>query len=174
MLGIRLDRNSPQSLALQLTSALRAAVRTGSLLPGDRLPPTRKLAEELEVSRNIVIVAYEQLVSEGYFESRVGRGTAVASGLTGETERTVSTKDTRRVRRAAPGVPRLPKIRFGLIPGVPDLRKLPTRRWLECLADAHRHASADKWDYADHRGEAELREELAAYLFLDSGRDRRG
>lgn len=64
-----MDRDSPQSLALRITNALRASVPAGALAPWDRLPPTRQLAEELGSSRNIGIVAYEQPVSEDSLET---------------------------------------------------------------------------------------------------------
>src|SRR6185503_10248050 len=65
----------------QLFEELRSAILTGRLKTGTRLPPTRKLAIDLEVSRNTVIAAYEQLLAEGYIESIGGSGTFVASML---------------------------------------------------------------------------------------------
>src|SRR5690606_38867549 len=48
------------------------AIVSGRLRPGDRLPPSRRLAEELGVARVTVTSAYERLVAEGYLEGRVG------------------------------------------------------------------------------------------------------
>lgn len=48
---------------------------------GLKLPSTRKLAQELNLSRNTVIHAYEQLHAEGYLESRIGSGYFVALEL---------------------------------------------------------------------------------------------
>lgn len=52
--------------------ALRAQMLTGRLEAGARLPSTRVLAGALGVSRNTTTLAYEQLLLEGYVESRVG------------------------------------------------------------------------------------------------------
>ncbi len=69
------------SLHRQIYEALRAGILAGRLRPDNRLPATRELASELGVSRNVVLLAYEMLVDEGYAEGRVGSGTYVASSL---------------------------------------------------------------------------------------------
>src|SRR6185437_8499798 len=57
---------------------LRDAVLDGRLRPGERLPATRELAAQLQVSRSTVSTAYERLTAEGYLTGRVGAGTFVA------------------------------------------------------------------------------------------------
>jgi GntR family transcriptional repressor for pyruvate dehydrogenase complex len=57
-------------------------IRTGALLPGDRLPPERQLARELGVSRTSVRQALQALAERGVVESRQGDGTYVAAELT--------------------------------------------------------------------------------------------
>ncbi|HEX7097928.1 MAG TPA: PLP-dependent aminotransferase family protein [Acidimicrobiia bacterium] len=57
------------------------AILSGRLRPGDRLPPSRRLAEELGVARVTVTTAYERLVAEGYLEGRVGVGTFVSTTI---------------------------------------------------------------------------------------------
>src|ERR1700722_905761 len=56
---------------------LRAAVLDGRLRPGDALPPTRELAEQLGVARATIVGAYEQLAGEGFIAGRSGSGTFV-------------------------------------------------------------------------------------------------
>src|SRR4051794_25086792 len=51
------------------------------LKPGTRLPSSRSLSLQLQISRNTVLEAYEQLCAEGYLESQVGSGTFVTAGL---------------------------------------------------------------------------------------------
>lgn len=57
-----------------LFHAIREKIVQDLWSKGSKLPSTRKLAVELSVSRNTVIYAYEQLVTEGYIESRKGSG----------------------------------------------------------------------------------------------------
>ena len=74
-----LNRDAP--LRAQLERELRDAIRVGRLRAGSKLPPTRLLADELSVSRGVVVEAYAQLVAEGYLVARSGDGTRVAEGL---------------------------------------------------------------------------------------------
>ena len=67
------------SLRRQLEDALRVAIRSGRLPPGSVLPPSRDLAEELSVSRGVVVDSYAQLATEGYLSARPGSGTRVAA-----------------------------------------------------------------------------------------------
>ena len=61
-----------------LEAALRAAVQTGRLAPGTRLPSSRSLAVDLGIARNSVAEAYGQLIAEGWLTARQGSGTRVA------------------------------------------------------------------------------------------------
>jgi AhpD family alkylhydroperoxidase len=65
----------------QLYLHLRAAILSGRLKKGAKLPSTRSLADELHISRNTVLSAYQQLAAEGYLDSVEASGTFVASVL---------------------------------------------------------------------------------------------
>jgi GntR family transcriptional regulator/MocR family aminotransferase len=71
-------RADPSSLSAQLVAQLRAAVTSGVVLAGERLPSSRDLAATMGVSRTVVTTAYTQLFAEGWLESRHGAGTYVA------------------------------------------------------------------------------------------------
>jgi len=69
-------------LYLQVYRALRGEILGGRLASGERVPSTREIAKLLHVSRNTAVMAYEQLLAEGYLEARVGAaGTVVAAVL---------------------------------------------------------------------------------------------
>lgn len=65
----------------QVYEAFRAAILASNLRAGQRVPSSRSLALELNVSRIPVLTAYSQLIAEGYFEARSGSGTFVSSSL---------------------------------------------------------------------------------------------
>ncbi|NUO41818.1 MAG: PLP-dependent aminotransferase family protein [Streptomyces sp.] len=134
-----------------LERALRDAVRDGRLAPGARLPATRRLAEELGVSRGTVKAAYDQLVAEGYLTARQGAGTQVASLPVGDAE-------------AAPVASRARAPRFDLRPGSPDVGAFPAAAWLRALRRAIATAPSLAYDYGDPRGRIELRTALSGYL----------
>jgi GntR family transcriptional regulator / MocR family aminotransferase len=80
-LAILLDKAIGSPLHQQLYEALRQAILTGKLLPGERLPSTRALAQSLGISRGTVKLGYEQLLNEGYLETATGSGTFVCQQI---------------------------------------------------------------------------------------------
>ncbi|GGH64701.1 GntR family transcriptional regulator [Comamonas phosphati] len=64
---------------LQIADALQAAVADGSLTPGDRLPPQRRLAAQLDIDLTTVTRAYDEARRRHLLEGRGARGTYVAA-----------------------------------------------------------------------------------------------
>lgn len=71
---ISIDKTSETPLYRQLFNACRKEIIDGCLPAGSRLPAIRKLAEDLEIARNTVETAYQQLAQEGYVTSKPGSG----------------------------------------------------------------------------------------------------
>jgi DNA-binding transcriptional regulator YhcF (GntR family) len=78
-LDFAIDRNAEVPIGVQLAWALRARIRDGRLIPGQRLPGLRELAESLKVNANTVRAVYQRLEHEGIIESQRGNGTFVAA-----------------------------------------------------------------------------------------------
>ena len=78
--GVALDPRGDVPIGVQLDWGLRAAIASGRLRPGDRLPALRDLATDLRISHNTLRAAVARLEAEGILESRHGLGTFVASG----------------------------------------------------------------------------------------------
>ena len=133
-----------------LVDQIREAVLAGRLAAGAALPSTRALAEDLGVSRGVVVDVYEQLVAEGYLDTGRGRrGTTVAA-------RTASVDPTQRLD----GLPR----RAGTNPGRPDPALFPRRDWLRAYGTATRTLTDGDLSYGEARGLYTLRVELSRYL----------
>lgn len=78
MLYIQLDRSrSHRPYYLQILEQIRDRILAGELTAGMRLTPSRQLALELNISRQTVVNAYEELCAQGYCVSEVGSGTVV-------------------------------------------------------------------------------------------------
>ncbi|WP_147137348.1 GntR family transcriptional regulator [Stackebrandtia albiflava] len=75
---LRLESADSRPLHEQLAAGIRRAVADGHWRPGDRLPPARDLAEQLDVNPNTVLRAFRQLRDEQLLEFRRGRGVTVA------------------------------------------------------------------------------------------------
>ncbi|MFF0867334.1 PLP-dependent aminotransferase family protein [Nonomuraea sp. NPDC003560] len=151
-LHIQINRDAG-GIAGQIAAELREGVRLGRLVPGTRLPATRDLAADLQVSRGVVVEAYEQLVAEGFLVSRVGAGTEVAP--------------LGAVRSARPW-PVADGGACGPYQGhratSPDLGHFPRERWSAAVRHVLATVPSDALDYGDPGGVPELREELAGYL----------
>src|SRR5215472_6083352 len=78
---INLVSGGPYPLYSQLYDWFRAAILDGRLRPGQRVPSTRSLAADLDISRAPVLGAFEQLHAEGYLQTTVGAGTHIATSL---------------------------------------------------------------------------------------------
>lgn len=149
-LHLVLDRSAP--LRSQLERELRDAVRSGRLRPGSRLPSSRALADELDLSRGVVVEAYSQLIAEGYLVARPGDGTRVAEGLARQ-------PPAPRVTR-----PAATRIRYDLRSGVPDLSFFPRREWQAASTTVLRELPDTALAYGSTRGQRRLRTALSDYL----------
>jgi DNA-binding transcriptional MocR family regulator len=166
-LHVTLDRTAGR-LAGQVADGLRDAVRDGRLRPGDRLPSTRDLADDLGVSRGVAVAAYEQLVAEGFVVSRQGDGTRVAPSPSAGPAPAPRGEAYRRALRLAAGTEAGPAdppgIAYDLRPGKPDLASFPRDRWAATLRDVLRDLPHAALNYPDPAGVPELRAELAGHL----------
>src|SRR5689334_7470115 len=82
---VELRKDDPLPLHRQLEQELRGAIRAGRLQPETALPSSRVLADQLDLSRGVVVEAYEQLLAEGYLTSVPGGATRVATRATAST-----------------------------------------------------------------------------------------
>jgi len=136
--------------------SMRSSSRV-SELPFDRVgwpptPSTRALAGQLNLSRGVVVEAYEQLVAEGYLSSQPGGSTRVCARSA--VEPTPAT-----VTRAV-----APEIRVNFSYGRPDVTEFPRQLWLRSVRRVLNEAPSERLSYLDKRGAPELREALASYL----------
>ena len=149
-----------RGLTSWLADAVRAAIIDGRLQAGAPLPPTRVLADDLGISRGVIVEAYQRLADEGLVSARPGAGTRVLSLRSANPGRTGA--DGSRGRTAGPaGV--------DLSPGVPDLSGFPRAAWLRAERAVLEQASVADLGYGDPRGSEWLRAELAGWLARTRG-----
>ena len=93
-LNVRVNRKRPESMTRQIREQLDALIDAGTLAAGTLLPSERDLANTLDVARNVVRGAYEQLMDMGKLRSEGRRGRSVSrSGSTTTKKR--STKSSK-------------------------------------------------------------------------------
>lgn len=76
-----IDPSDTVPLYEQVAGCVHRALISGELLPGDRLPAARDLAESLDLNMHTVLHAYQELRDAGVLELRRGRGAVVHRGL---------------------------------------------------------------------------------------------
>jgi len=156
--------------------ALKAKIRTGGLGPATRVPSTRALARDLGVSRNTVMLAYEQLAAEGYLASRHRGATSVADVTpprpapgparpAAERPAPMSAYARRLTDRLdlAPSLPRR-ALRYDFRYGRPAVDEFPREIWRRLLVAHARRASSDALGYGSPAGHPSVREALSEYL----------
>jgi GntR family transcriptional regulator/MocR family aminotransferase len=179
---IAIDRESRIPLYRQIYEGYRRAILERRLHAGERLPATRALAEALGVSRLPVLNAFDQLVTEGYCESRVGAGTFVADALPEELDP--------RPRPASGSMPAVPPGARPLAGGPASeatgppfwllgtgpftiggtaREHFPFRTWATLVARHARTLQPDDLRYGDRMGLKAFREAIAAYLRVARG-----
>lgn len=179
-----LATESQDPLHRQLYDELRRSILNGRLAPGSRLPASRELAQVNKVSRNTVLAAYEQLLAEGFIESRPGSGTFVVETVldslppaSPEPAQTASGSASPRAlsrrgrRTAAHPVLRLTgrPVANAFRPGLPALDHFPADVWRRLTDRRWRRASVRLLTYDDPQGYLPLREAVAAHLSASRG-----
>jgi GntR family transcriptional regulator/MocR family aminotransferase len=159
---IALDRTLATPLRVQVEGQLRDAIQSGRLAAGEQVPSSRALASYLGLSRGVVQECYAQLQAEGYLSSRGGSATRVAATATGP-------RPSAEPPGPAPVVP--PRLLANFESGVPDLGLAPRADWAWAVREACRVAPNTAFDYGDPRGDAVLRQVLAAYVRRVRGAD---
>jgi len=167
--------NRAGPLFRQVYLGLRDAILSGAFRSGEKLPSTREMAEQLGISRTVVVVAYDQLLAEGFAAGRTGSGTYVSGGL--GTNLPVRSENSVRVRLSRFGssasaswsrvnFPRRPKrlLPYDFAYGRSDLETFPFEMWRRILLRCSRKAPVSELDYGPAEGNPALREAICLHL----------
>ena len=157
---VTFDNRSDIPFYRQIYDGYRAAILSGRLRPGERLPSTRALATELNISRLPVVNAFEQLLHEGYIEGRAGSGTYVKDSIPDELARPAATLPETAAAPLRPAPPHLGPFRVSL----PALDRFPLRLWSRLVSKHARQLTIEQMAYGDAAGHAPLRRAVADYL----------
>ncbi len=180
-LGLALDATSRTPLHRQIGEQVRRAILEGRLPAGQRLPSSRVMAGELDVARGTVLLAMDQLITEGYVVAQAASGLSVATDLPDEmltaprgelaspsaagggTSATLSRRARAALRDATPtfGFEEAP---LAFPTGQPDREAFPFALWARLLEREWRQPSWAVAGALHPFGHAGLRTAIAAYL----------
>src|SRR5215472_16577496 len=163
--GFALARDGTIPLYRQVYEHIRAAITTGQLRPGDRLPSTRSLAERFGTARGTMDAAYAILAGEGYVIGRGPGGTVVSADLD---SRAIAGAASR-PRATTPGPRSAVQAPRPLQMGLPALDAFPRKVWSRLVARHARAFAPTDMAYPEPSGYVPLREAIAAYLATSRG-----
>jgi len=150
-IALSINPGSHIPLFMQIVEGMIDAIRTGRVAPGLRLPGTRALSESLNISRNTVITAFEELRARGWIEIREGSGARVADPLNGS--RTPASADPRSSRKE-----------YSISQDQSDARLLASEEIGKAFQHMIKRRPKELLELGEPRGHAELREALACLL----------
>ncbi|MEW6337657.1 MAG: PLP-dependent aminotransferase family protein [Acidobacteriota bacterium] len=172
---ILIDRSSPTPIYLQICQQVRGMIASGALPPGFRLPPERRLAAALGVTRGTVLAAYRELRADALVDARVGRGTSVLAQRFHAQPSPAGDVPWNQLFRAAAARPQDPLVRdllelsertdvvsFGI--GLPAPELLPVSTLHHLLDEVMAEAGAAALLHSPTEGHTPLRETLAELM----------
>ena len=172
-LPIALDRAAVSSLHMQVVHAVIERIRAGLLAPGSSLPGSRQFAVRLGVNRKTVVLAYDELLAQGWVQTEKKRGTFVSDKLpllTGEHVEAVLTGSISPASYCLnPPLMQVPsslgQAVVEISDGAPDMRLISFEHISRaCRHGLHALARGDRLGYADPCGLPYLRQLLSAQL----------
>ncbi|VUD47826.1 HTH-type transcriptional regulatory protein GabR [Thalassocella blandensis] len=178
--SVSLDKSQP--LQQQLYVALTRLILEAQLEAGVHMPSSRRLAEDMQVSRNTVVAVYEQMKAEGFLVAEPGRGFFVSPSIRSEERRSWSAHNQSIVsceagQKGADGKQTAKKSlrasaslnegNLPFTPGLPDLQAFPIKQWNRI---AHHHESRlSLLGYDNIQGYTPLCEAIADYVRTSRG-----
>jgi GntR family transcriptional regulator/MocR family aminotransferase len=185
-LPLLLDRSRPASLTNQIVEQLRDAILQGRIAPGARMPSSRRLADQLDVSRNTTVRAYEWLAIEGYVQPRRASGVFATLHLPERHQPSAPTVPPLRAAETGLLSPMpMPygsmraqdlanqsrsRLAFDFFPGRPSAGLFPLKTWRRLLQSGLSHGGAiGLSQYSDPAGLAVLRSAIASHVAAARG-----
>ncbi|MGO1343970.1 MocR-like pyridoxine biosynthesis transcription factor PdxR [Chromohalobacter japonicus] len=168
--SLDVDGSSKEPLFLLIAKAVIRDIRRGRLTPETRLPGTRTLAQQLSVNRNTVDAAYQELIAQGWAETRPASGTYISRDLPQSSEPSSPSHSSLPPGRSTHSSwTKAPPLSFN--DGTPDTQLMPSK----ALARAFRGALMRpdfqrRSDYRDGMGDSALRQALSDYLTMHRGK----
>jgi GntR family transcriptional regulator / MocR family aminotransferase len=154
----QLDRDASLPLAEQIARSIETRILSGAYKPGQRLPSTRQLSQELGVSRSTVSDAFDMLMAEGLIIGVTGSGTFVNSVRYLEQRRSLPGRVTPMAE-----LPAAPRAVVNALAWGPTLDYFPFDVW-QRIGTEQAARVRELMSEGDPAGFAPLREQIAAYL----------
>lgn len=163
MITIPLDNQSKYPLYEQIYAHLKQEMKAGKLKPGVKLPSSRLLSNHLLVSRTTVDLAYHQLLSEGYIESKPRSGFYVCNlGDLFTIEKIQKPVSIMSIKKQS-------KYPYDFSPFGVDLSGFPHHTWKKLLVQCMNEWDKELFQLGENQGDLGLRISISRYLHESRG-----
>ena len=158
---------------LQISDALRAAIKDGLVKSNKQLPSARQLALELSSNRHTIMAAFDELIAEGWIESKQRRGYFVADVLPVISSRYTTKHPNEQVEHFSwqfrkQTVQRYQRsaadYRYNFAGGTPDISLFPFQEFKGFVNDALSRPDLASLNYGNNAGHPALIEQISCYL----------
>jgi len=160
MLTVELDHKSKIPLYEQLYRKIRSLISEGELADGQRLPSERGLASNLQISRNTVTLAYEQLYAEGYVDARPQSGYYVNKIDRINNEGSLNFSDIKNEESSLNK-----EYEYDFSPFSLCKESFPYKMWDRLYRQCLRDGGEELFNLGERQGDLKLRQSIARYLF---------
>jgi GntR family transcriptional regulator / MocR family aminotransferase len=175
-LNLTISKSSGMAIYLQITQQIIDEIQRGRFPPSTAMPGTRDLAERLQVNRKTVVLAYDELIAQGWLTTEHRRGTFVSANLPHFSAPELSEKaitlpiSEATIKLSKYAVTSTTSDTIVFNDGIPDTRLIP----VETLSRAFRHAlitplRSNDLGYGDPRGIHHLREAIKNMANMERG-----
>lgn len=179
-LNLHITKSSGVVVYLQIAQQIIDEIQRGRLAPSAAMPGTRELAENLQVNRKTIVLAYEELIAQGWLTTESRRGTFVSAKLphfspphhiNKDLKKSVNETTTPVLAKYASTIEAENTTHLiDFNDGIPDTRLIP----FETISKAFRHAliepiRTNKLGYGDPKGMLNLRRGIAEMLNMERG-----
>lgn len=163
MLTIHLDTHSRVPLYEQIYTHIKKEIRNGSIAYQSKLPSTRNLSAHLQVSRNTIDMAYSQLQSEGYIESKNKSGYYVCQiAEMINFNNPTTTYNTSHTKTE-------PTYQYNFSPFTIDIHNFPFNTWRKLSKECLNNSNNDLFLLGAKQGDDTFREAIQKYLYESRG-----
>ncbi|MFT4300947.1 MAG: PLP-dependent aminotransferase family protein [Desulfovibrio sp.] len=163
------DKKNELPVFRQLYEKIKFLIHSGVLKGNEKLPSSRFLSKDLGVARSTVLEAYDQLIAEGYLETRQGSGTRVVQGLVALPPPAFERSSVKSAFRGCRVGDVQSESIINFRSGIPDLEAFPQKEWARIYARVCGRLPSSSFRYSGPEGVWALREAISAYLFRMRG-----
>ena len=170
---LSLDREI-KPVFLRIASSIRAAITSGQIRANEALPSARKLALQLKTNRHTIMAAYQELVAQGWVESKERKGYRVSGNLPVQGSHQATNTDVIptkvfqwHINETMPppeGSVQALKFKYNFAGGLPDIAGFAFNEFKSYMSESLSRPDIYGLGYGNNNGDSQFIEQVTTYL----------